>query len=119
MTEDNGTRRAKHAAGDDPIEESVKDADTAVVTMTDDEPPISRAVIDTSAVADEDGSSDADEADDADDGKGAPAKSKPAKPDADSPHHGFLSRLYTGTGGFEVIGKRRMWFMIGGAPTRR
>ncbi len=72
MTEDNGTRRAKHAAGDDPIEESVKDADTAVVTMTDDEPPISRAVIDTSAVADEDGSSDADEADDADDGKGAP-----------------------------------------------
>ena len=52
MTEDNGTRRAKHAAGDDPIEESVKDADTAVVTMTDDEPPISRAVIDTSAVAD-------------------------------------------------------------------
>jgi preprotein translocase subunit SecF len=115
VTEDNGTRRAKHAAGDDPIEESVKDADTVAVTTTDDEPPISRAVIDTSAVADEDATADADEADDADDGKDAPAKSKPAKPDADSPHHGFLSRLYTGTGGFEVIGKRRMWFMIGGA----
>ncbi len=32
----------------------------------------------------------------------------------DGPRHGFLSRLYTGTGGFEVIGKRRMWFAISG-----
>lgn len=31
------------------------------------------------------------------------------------PSHGFLSRLYTGTGAFEVIGKRRMWYAISGA----
>jgi preprotein translocase subunit SecF len=31
------------------------------------------------------------------------------------PEHGFLSRLYTGTGAFEVIGKRRMWYAISGA----
>jgi preprotein translocase subunit SecF len=28
------------------------------------------------------------------------------------PHHGFFVRLYTGTGAFEVIGKRRMWYLI-------
>ncbi|QZA06058.1 protein translocase subunit SecF [Mycolicibacter heraklionensis] len=32
-----------------------------------------------------------------------------------APKHGFLSRLYTGTGAFEVIGKRRMWYAISGA----
>ncbi|ORA09355.1 protein translocase subunit SecF [Mycobacterium arosiense] len=32
-----------------------------------------------------------------------------------APHHGFLSRLYTGTGAFEVIGRRRLWFGISGA----
>lgn len=31
------------------------------------------------------------------------------------PHHGFLSRLYTGTGAFEVIGRRKMWYAISGA----
>ncbi|CAJ1499596.1 protein translocase subunit SecF [[Mycobacterium] kokjensenii] len=31
-----------------------------------------------------------------------------------APEHGFLSRLYTGTGAFEVIGKRRMWYAISG-----
>ncbi|OBH89891.1 protein translocase subunit SecF [Mycobacterium sp. E2733] len=31
------------------------------------------------------------------------------------PRHGFLSRLYTGTGAFEVIGRRRLWFGISGA----
>ncbi|MEB3022584.1 protein translocase subunit SecF [[Mycobacterium] crassicus] len=40
--------------------------------------------------------------------KKAPAARKP-------PKHGFLSRLYTGTGAFEVIGKRRMWYAISGA----
>ncbi|MEO8815792.1 MAG: protein translocase subunit SecF [Mycobacterium sp.] len=29
-------------------------------------------------------------------------------------HHSFLSRLYTGTGAFEVIGRRRMWYAISG-----
>ncbi|CAN5458916.1 protein translocase subunit SecF [soil metagenome] len=30
------------------------------------------------------------------------------------PQHGFFTRLYTGTGAFEVIGKRRMWYAISG-----
>src|ERR1700753_986828 len=34
---------------------------------------------------------------------------------ADLPHHSFLSRLYTGTGAFEVIGRRRLWYGISGA----
>lgn len=34
---------------------------------------------------------------------------------AGRPRHGFLSRLYTGTGAFEVIGRRRLWFGISGA----
>jgi preprotein translocase subunit SecF len=34
---------------------------------------------------------------------------------AGMPRHSFLSRLYTGTGAFEVIGRRRLWFGISGA----
>jgi preprotein translocase subunit SecF len=30
------------------------------------------------------------------------------------PHHSFLSRLYTGTGAFEVVGRRRLWYGISG-----
>jgi preprotein translocase subunit SecF len=30
------------------------------------------------------------------------------------PQHGFFVRLYTGTGAFEVIGKRKMWFIVSG-----
>jgi preprotein translocase subunit SecF len=30
------------------------------------------------------------------------------------PHHNFFSRLYTGTGAFEVVGRRRLWFAISG-----
>ncbi|HEX5143731.1 MAG TPA: protein translocase subunit SecF [Mycobacterium sp.] len=30
------------------------------------------------------------------------------------PHHNFLTRLYTGTGAFEVIGRRKMWFTVSG-----
>src|ERR1700758_998609 len=30
-------------------------------------------------------------------------------------HHSFISRLYTGTGAFEVIGRRRLWDGISGA----
>jgi len=33
---------------------------------------------------------------------------------ADLPRHSFLSRLYTGTGAFEVIGRRRMWYAVSG-----
>jgi preprotein translocase subunit SecF len=34
---------------------------------------------------------------------------------AGQPHHSFLARLYTGTGAFEVIGRRRLWYGISGA----
>jgi preprotein translocase subunit SecF len=34
---------------------------------------------------------------------------------SDPPRHSFLSRLYTGTGAFEVIGRRRLWYGISGA----
>src|SRR5580693_9096190 len=34
---------------------------------------------------------------------------------SDTPRHSFLSRLYTGTGAFEVVGRRRLWFGISGA----
>jgi preprotein translocase subunit SecF len=30
------------------------------------------------------------------------------------PKHGFFVRLYTGTGAFDVIGKRKLWFAISG-----
>lgn len=34
---------------------------------------------------------------------------------AQQPHHSFISRLYTGTGAFEVIGRRRLWYGISAA----
>ena len=34
--------------------------------------------------------------------------------DASTPKHGFFVRLYTGTGAFEVIGRRKMWYAISG-----
>jgi preprotein translocase subunit SecF len=34
---------------------------------------------------------------------------------SDTPRHSFISRLYTGTGAFEVVGRRRLWFGISGA----
>ncbi|MCW2653163.1 MAG: protein translocase subunit secF [Mycobacterium sp.] len=30
------------------------------------------------------------------------------------PRHGFFTRLYTGTGAFDVIGRRRLWFTVSG-----
>ena len=33
---------------------------------------------------------------------------------ADAPKHGFFVRLYTGTGAFDVIGRRKMWYWISG-----
>ncbi len=32
-----------------------------------------------------------------------------------SSHRSFIGRLYTGTGAFEVIGRRRLWYGISGA----
>jgi preprotein translocase subunit SecF len=32
---------------------------------------------------------------------------------AQLPHHNFFSRLYTGTGAFEVVGRRRLWYGVG------
>lgn len=31
---------------------------------------------------------------------------------AESPQHGFFVRLYTGTGAFEVIGRRKFWYAV-------
>lgn len=31
-----------------------------------------------------------------------------------APKHGFFVRLYTGTGAFEVIGKRKLWYAVSG-----
>ncbi|ODR06897.1 protein-export membrane protein SecF [Mycolicibacillus koreensis] len=51
-----------------------------------------------------------------DDGMASGATELTASPaDAQMPHHGFLNRLYTGTGAFEVIGKRRLWYAVSGA----
>jgi preprotein translocase subunit SecF len=33
---------------------------------------------------------------------------------AGAPRHGFFVRLYTGTGAFEVIGRRKLWYSISG-----
>jgi preprotein translocase subunit SecF len=33
---------------------------------------------------------------------------------ADAPRHGFFVRLYTGTGAFEVVGRRKLWYTISG-----
>ena len=33
---------------------------------------------------------------------------------ADAPKHGFFVRLYTGTGAFEVIGRRKLWYAVSG-----
>ncbi|MDG4669072.1 protein translocase subunit SecF [Mycobacterium sp. 236(2023)] len=32
----------------------------------------------------------------------------------DAPKHGFFVRLYTGTGAFEVMGKRKLWYTVSG-----
>ncbi|MGE2713664.1 protein translocase subunit SecF [Mycolicibacterium litorale] len=32
-----------------------------------------------------------------------------------APKHGFFVRLYTGTGAFEVIGRRKLWYAVSGA----
>jgi preprotein translocase subunit SecF len=33
---------------------------------------------------------------------------------SDAPRHGFFVRLYTGTGAFEVVGRRKLWYGISG-----
>ncbi|MCV7393290.1 protein translocase subunit SecF [Mycobacterium paraseoulense] len=45
----------------------------------------------------------------------AGAVEQAAETGAAQPHHSFLARLYTGTGAFEVIGRRRLWYGISGA----
>jgi len=46
---------------------------------------------------------------------GADAEDVEVELTSDAPHRSFLSRLYTGTGAFEVIGRRRLWYGISGA----
>ena len=38
----------------------------------------------------------------------------PALDGSAAPQHGFFVRLYTGTGAFEVVGRRKMWYTISG-----
>lgn len=38
----------------------------------------------------------------------------PALDSSAAPQHGFFVRLYTGTGAFEVVGRRKMWYAISG-----
>ena len=33
---------------------------------------------------------------------------------SEAPRHGFFTRLYTGTGAFDVIGNRKTWFIVTG-----
>ena len=33
---------------------------------------------------------------------------------ATAPKHGFFNKLFTGTGGFEVVGRRKLWFTVTG-----
>ncbi|OBH47793.1 protein translocase subunit SecF [Mycobacterium mantenii] len=47
--------------------------------------------------------------------EGATELTESATSAGNAPRHGFLSRLYTGTGAFEVVGRRRLWFGISGA----
>ncbi|MCZ8379469.1 protein translocase subunit SecF [Mycobacterium sp. CPCC 205372] len=39
----------------------------------------------------------------------------PVEAGSTAPKHGFFVRLYTGTGAFEVIGRRKLWYLISGA----
>ena len=34
--------------------------------------------------------------------------------DATAPKHDFFNKLFTGTGGFEVVGRRKLWFTVTG-----
>lgn len=34
--------------------------------------------------------------------------------DSATPRHGFFIRLYTGTGAFDVVGRRKLWFLVSG-----
>lgn len=42
-------------------------------------------------------------------------KSTAVEANSAAPEHGFLYRLYTGTGAVDVVGKRKLWFGISGA----
>jgi preprotein translocase subunit SecF len=43
------------------------------------------------------------------------AEAAPVGTGSTAPKHGFFVRLYTGTGAFEVIGRRKLWYLISGA----
>ena len=45
---------------------------------------------------------------------GAVEQTESTEPAESAPKHGFLNRLYTGTGGFDVIGKRKLWYAVSG-----
>jgi preprotein translocase subunit SecF len=89
------------------------DDDYVPADATDDvEVPVDE--IDVAAVSDDAISADAESAD------AVPADvelAEPALTDLEAaggplPRHGFFTRLYTGTGAFDVIGRRKLWFGI-------
>ncbi len=48
------------------------------------------------------------------DGLTTAAVEAPGLETTEAPRHGFFTRLYTGTGAFEVIGRRKLWFTVSG-----
>jgi preprotein translocase subunit SecF len=47
--------------------------------------------------------------------KGTAREVSPSRDESGTlPHHSFFSRLYSGTGAFEVIGRRRLWYTVSG-----
>ncbi|BDX32757.1 protein-export membrane protein SecF [Mycobacterium antarcticum] len=65
--------------------------------------------VDTTQVTDVTGGSDAVELDD------TSAAAELGASSAEAPRHGFFVRLYTGTGAFDVVGRRKLWFGVSGA----
>lgn len=52
--------------------------------------------------------------DNTDDRTSAAVEAPPLDAATPAPQHGFFVRLYTGTGAFEVIGRRKMWYAVSG-----
>ncbi len=47
--------------------------------------------------------------------KSTAVEAAPVEAGSAAPKHGFFVRLYTGTGAFEVIWRRKLWYLISGA----
>jgi preprotein translocase subunit SecF len=79
----------------------------------DIEDDVQDAAVQDNEVQDKQDVQDAVEVDDAADDLATTAVELTA-PASGGPQHGFFVRLYTGTGAFDVVGKRKLWFGISG-----